>query len=92
MDPQVLKAERGGSTYIVGIDEVGRGPVAGPVAVGIVWYRVSHQKQVKAAFPKITDSKKVPVNRRREYAKTAAELKDQGVLNYTIQYLSLIHI
>ena len=92
MDSQVLKAERGGSTYIVGIDEVGRGPVAGPVAVCITWYKVSDQRKLKKAFPKIGDSKKVPVNRRREYAQKAAELRNDGILHYTIQYASATEI
>jgi ribonuclease HII len=43
--------------HIMGVDEAGRGPLAGPVAVGIV--RVSANFDIRAAFPKVNDSKKI---------------------------------
>lgn len=76
------------SDYIVGIDEVGRGPVAGPVATCTVWFRRSDENKLKDFFPGMTDSKKVHVNKRRAFAALAQDLQDQGLLNYTIQYAS----
>ncbi len=73
---------------IVGIDEVGRGPVAGPVAVCAVWYKASDHGKVSSYLEGITDSKKVHVNKRRAFAKTAQDLQDSGLINYTIQYAS----
>jgi len=71
---------------IVGIDEVGRGPVAGPVAVCAVWYQAQDHKKITEYFDGMNDSKKVHVNKRRLFAKTAQELQDKGLINYTIQY------
>jgi ribonuclease HII len=88
MNKTVVKAERALNHYIVGIDEVGRGPVAGPVAVGVVWYETRYHTDLVQAFPKITDSKKVPVNRRRAFAEKAELLRKEGKLHYSIQYVT----
>lgn len=48
--------------YVVGIDEAGRGPLAGPVAVGVA--RVAHGYDVLAAFPGLNDSKKLTEKKR----------------------------
>lgn len=48
--------------YLVGIDEAGRGPLAGPVAVGVA--RVAEGYDVLAAFPGLNDSKKLTERKR----------------------------
>ncbi|MDB5195422.1 MAG: ribonuclease [Parcubacteria group bacterium] len=48
--------------YIVGVDEAGRGPLAGPVAVGTV--RVLEGFDIVAAFPGLNDSKKLTEKKR----------------------------
>lgn len=48
--------------YIVGVDEAGRGPLAGPVAVGVV--RVVEGFDILAAFPGLNDSKKLTEKKR----------------------------
>jgi len=48
--------------YVVGIDEAGRGPLAGPVAVGVV--KVREGFDVLAAFPGLNDSKKLTEKKR----------------------------
>lgn len=73
---------------IVGIDEVGRGPVAGPVAVCTVWYKAKDHKKITSYFDGMNDSKKVHVNKRRAFAKIAQDLQDQKLIGYTIQYSS----
>lgn len=88
MDKTVTKAQRALNHYIVGIDEVGRGPVAGPVAVGVVWYETRYHDELVKAFPKMNDSKKVPVNRRRAFAEKAADLQKVGKLHYSVQYVT----
>lgn len=44
----------GGIDYIIGIDEVGRGPLAGPVVVAAVIFDKNH-----SPMPEINDSKKI---------------------------------
>ncbi len=48
--------------YILGVDEAGRGPLAGPVSVGVV--RVEEGFDVLAAFPGLNDSKKLTEKKR----------------------------
>ena len=50
--------------YIIGIDEAGRGPVAGPIAVGAVFAHVSTKIEHEFFAKGIRDSKKLTVNKR----------------------------
>ncbi len=55
------------SKLIVGIDEAGRGPLAGPVAVGAAVYDVNDrvlQKALKRLMPEVRDSKQLSESRR----------------------------
>ena len=45
--------------YIIGIDEVGRGPIAGPVVVGAFCVAVADSEKVFKELSGITDSKKI---------------------------------
>lgn len=49
-------------TYVLGIDEAGRGPLAGPVAVGAVIAETGYD--FIAAFPGLNDSKKLSEKKR----------------------------
>lgn len=53
--------------YIVGIDEVGRGPLAGPVVLGFVKISVDHHDEVISILKQrdLNDSKKVSAQKRR---------------------------
>lgn len=51
-----------GMPYLVGIDEAGRGPIAGPVSVGVV--RVHTDFDLLSAFPGLNDSKKLSEKKR----------------------------
>ena len=72
-------------THIAGVDEAGRGPLAGPVAVGVAvvsfnfdWRRI----------PNVGDSKKVSPKRREEVVKIARELKRAGVIDFHVALVS----
>lgn len=54
---------------IVGIDEVGRGPLAGPVTVGVVAFFVKHSKGVNNILRGIKDSKKLSSQQREDWLK-----------------------
>jgi ribonuclease HII len=71
--------------YIIGIDEVGRGPLAGPVMVGVVivpgdfnWARIAG----------VGDSKRVTEKNRARICAQAKELKRHGVLDYEVTAVS----
>lgn len=48
--------------FLVGVDEAGRGPLAGPVAVGVAMVREGYD--VPANFPGLNDSKKLTEKKR----------------------------
>lgn len=76
--------------YIIGIDEVGRGPLAGPVAVGACLISVSKIKslQEKSFFKGIRDSKKLSEKKREEWLEKIKELKTKGDLDYSVSFIS----
>lgn len=59
--------------WTIGIDEVGRGPVAGPVAVCACAIPLVQYKKMK--WRGLSDSKKMTVKARNEWYKKALELK-----------------
>ena len=59
---------------IIGVDEAGRGPLAGPVAVGVV--AISPRFDLVRMFPGLKDSKKLSEKKREEiYAKMQVLVK-----------------
>lgn len=71
----------GGRKYSAGVDEVGRGPLAGPVAVGIV---VVPQSFDFSVFEYLDDSKKMTRLQRSAVYKQARALKKEGALYYKV--------
>lgn len=71
--------------YLIGIDEVGRGPLAGPVAVGAVaapkdfdWKSVSS----------VRDSKKLTSRAREEWNKKLQKLRREKKLDFSVSFSS----
>lgn len=71
--------------YTVGIDEAGRGPLAGPVAVGAVSISDGFNKNF---FKSIKDSKKLSEIERELWYALALEAKKKGVLNFAVSLVS----
>lgn len=67
--------------YIVGIDEVGRGSVAGPVAVGIVVVPKDFDWKF---FRGIKDSKKLSQKEREKWLKKVKVKKAEGKINFCV--------
>lgn len=80
--------------YIVGIDEVGRGPLAGPVTVGIVVCKgatFTQLKRNKRLPPLGKDSKKLKPEEREKYAEVLKSLAQGELLGgflYTVIHVS----
>lgn len=64
---------------IVGIDEAGRGPLAGPASVACV---AIHSDEVQRAFPIVRDSKKLSPKKREVWFEEILRLKKEGALSY----------
>lgn len=71
--------------YIVGVDEVGRGPLAGPVAVCAAMVEKGFDFSI---FPFLTDSKKLSEKRREVIFDHAMNLQSQGLLRFAVQFES----
>lgn len=67
---------------IVGIDEVGRGPLAGPVSIGIA---VLFEP---LDIPELNDSKQMTEKARERVAALARELKDAGRIDFGVYSVS----
>lgn len=66
--------------YIVGIDEVGRGPIAGPLTLGAVM--VPLQNRYHSDWNQILDSKKLSPARRQEWARLIRDWQKSDRLQY----------
>lgn len=67
--------------YIIGIDEAGRGPLAGPVAIGIACILRDFDWD---AIPGVGDSKKVSAKNREAIFRRAQSFKKQRMLNFVV--------
>ncbi len=75
--------------YFVGIDEVGRGPLAGPVAVcAFVWYGERFPKELEG----IKDSKKINEKKRGEWYEKILKFKKEGKCDFKVVYKSAKYI
>lgn len=71
-------------THLIGIDEAGRGPLAGPVAIGVVMctthFKKSHIKGIK-------DSKKLSEAQREKWFKKLKLLRKEGILDFRVSLI-----
>ena len=75
--------------YIIGIDEAGRGPLAGPVAVGAVMVPIDFDWSV---LDGVRDSKKLSEKKREEFFARAGELQESGILRFSVSTSSAAYI
>jgi len=71
--------------YVVGIDEVGRGPLAGPLFVSAFCYP-SRSIIIKNLLNNFRDSKELSPEKREELFKKADEACRKGLAKYAISY------
>ncbi len=75
--------------YLIGIDEVGRGPLAGPVtlcACAILERNARHI--LKKDFKGLKDSKKLSPEKRTAFLKIAKREKNEGKILYSVSHVS----
>lgn len=75
--------------WIVGVDEAGRGPLAGPVSVGVVKIPIDFDWEL---IPGVNDSKKISVKKREIVFETAKEAKENDFLDYSVKLVSATSI
>lgn len=72
-------------SFIVGIDEAGRGPLAGPVAVGAVKIRENFDKKL---FIGLKDSKQLSPEERELWFSLIRELRREGHMDFAVSLVS----
>ena len=75
--------------YEIGIDEAGRGPLAGPVAVGAVAFKTKDKVRLKRVFKKIRgkDSKKLTAREREEWFEIIKNEEEKGNLHFVVSFV-----
>ena len=76
------KMKKRAPKYFIGIDEVGRGPLAGPVAVGVVKLKVESLKVHIRWTQGLRDSKKLSPKAREAWFVKIEEAREEGWLEY----------
>ncbi len=71
--------------YLIGIDEVGRGPIAGPVAVGSFLFIKSDAKKY---FKGVKESKQLKEEKREEWFGKILEAQKKGLINFAVTFQS----
>lgn len=74
--------------HIIGIDEVGRGPLAGPVAIGVVKLSVISVKARISWGRGFRDSKKLSPKAREEWCVKIDQARSEGWLEYAVAFVS----
>lgn len=72
--------------YVIGVDEAGRGPLAGPVSVGVV--AVPEGFDVAKEFPGVKDSKKLSEKRREKIFEMLVIRVASGDARYVVEFES----
>lgn len=72
--------------FLLGVDEAGRGPLAGPVSVGVV--AVPEGFDVAKEFPGVADSKKLSEKKREKLFGMLEERVKKGDANFTVEFES----
>lgn len=75
--------------YLVGIDEVGRGPIAGPVAVGVAAFP---EKFDLGELSDVRDSKKHTARQREAIYAYLCEKRDLGKLDFSVVFTTASYI
>jgi ribonuclease HII len=80
------------SQYLVGIDEAGRGPLAGPVSLAAVSWKLGQHKLMTKKFAGLRDSKQLSPRERERWYRLMLKEKQAGNLNFACAYASNLQI
>jgi len=78
-------AKQGISIFTIGIDEAGRGPLAGPISVGAFSVR---SKDILKKFKGVKDSKQLSEKQREEWFRKIKSEKAKGKILYAVSFSS----
>lgn len=78
--------------YILGVDEVGRGPVAGPVCVCCFGYKKEDENFLKKELEGMRDSKKLTEKKKNELFELIKSLKKDGKVFASVSSMPALKI
>lgn len=73
--------------HIIGIDEAGRGPVAGPVSIGAVIVQDVFLEDFLVCFSGVKDSKKLSPKKRELWFLQMKEAKKKGLIDFSVSLI-----
>jgi ribonuclease HII len=74
--------------YLIGIDEVGRGPIAGPVAVGAFRISMKDLPKVRKIFKGVKESKQLSEIKREEWFAIIEKHKNAQLIDFCVTFQS----
>ena len=72
----------------IGIDEVGRGPIAGPVAVCAFVVPEDHRSKALELLEGIKDSKKISPKKREAWFETLDGARKEGIVDFVVSFVN----
>jgi ribonuclease HII len=76
------------SLLTIGIDEAGRGPLAGPVSVGAFIFLSRDRKQISKIFRGVKESKQLTEDSREEWFKKILKARKTKLINFKVVLVS----
>lgn len=76
------------SSFIIGIDEVGRGPIAGPVAVGAFCVSIKNLPKIRRIFRGVKESKQLSEQQREEWFDIIQQSQKVGLVDFSVSFQS----
>ena len=70
--------------YIIGVDEVGRGPIAGPVTVGAFVVSAPDYASVRKLFRGVKESKQLSEKKRQEWFAKIESVRKSGLIDFAV--------
>jgi len=84
-----VKGDNQELTYLIGIDEVGRGPLAGPVAVAALQFKIkNYQSRIEKTELPLRDSKKLTKIQREKWFKQINNWCEEGICRYAVSMIA----
>ena len=75
-------------SYIIGIDEVGRGPIAGPLCVGACLMSVAKAGRFGKTLAGIKESKQLTPHKREEWLRIICDAQEAGECRFSTVFVS----
>ena len=85
-----FKIEKNYRGFVAGVDEVGRGPLAGPVVAAACFFYIYNNKLIKKKL--FDDSKKLTTKKRKECFSHILELQNKSIIKFSLGKASVEEI